>query len=217
MKTARFSDVVKQCGHPEPRIVFVEPSKDRELQSEVKSKRLMTVFQDSTGNKADRGIVGFEPGAGRQFLVFPKSLRPFEGRNIVGIKYDLLSDKEPPKSERAPKVREKKKAKSKPAPLPKNILQMPSLHTDDGSDSKASKKNRSASSVPSQKPAVSERAKWKVKEKASAPRLTERAALKADEVTDVAEIKEGIRKAIKALEQGKQVLAFNLLKRLAND
>ena len=93
----------------------MDPAKDRALQSAVKAQRVMTVFQESVGTKTDRGEVGFEPGPGRQFLIFPKSLKPFVGRSVVGIKYDLISSPDVPKSERANAPRSPKKAKPKPA------------------------------------------------------------------------------------------------------
>lgn len=63
--------------------------------------------------KADRGEVGFEPGRARQFLIFPKSLRAFAGRTVVGVKYDLIGSREIPKSERAAAPRPIKKPKPK--------------------------------------------------------------------------------------------------------
>src|SRR4051794_11333634 len=97
----------------------MDPAKDRELQAAVKAQRVMTVFQESVGTKTDRGEVGFDPGPGRQFLVFPKSLKPFAGNSVVGIKYDLLNSPEVPKSERAKAPRPPKKAKTKPAAKPR--------------------------------------------------------------------------------------------------
>lgn len=75
----------------------------------------LTVAQETVGTKTDRGVVGFDPGPGRQFFVFPKSLKPFVGRSVVGIKYDLISSPELPKSQRAEAPRPPKKAKTTPA------------------------------------------------------------------------------------------------------
>ena len=74
-----------------------EAGEDRTLQKAVKEQRVMTVWQDSVGPKADRGKVGFEPGPGRQFLIFPKSLRAFTEHTVFGIKYDLLDSRGLPK------------------------------------------------------------------------------------------------------------------------
>ena len=115
MKTARFSKVVEKCGKPETYLLLMDPAKDRTFQAGVKAQRVMTVFQEAVGTKTDRGEVGFQPGRGRQFLVFPKSLTPFADRMIIGIKYDLISSPEVPKSERAKPPRPPKKPKPKPS------------------------------------------------------------------------------------------------------
>ena len=115
MKTARFSKVVEKCGDPETYLLLMDPAKDRTFQAGLKAQRVMTVFQEAVGTKTDRGEVGFQPGRGRQFLVFPKSLTPFAGRTIVGIKYELISSPEVPKSERAKPPRPPKKPKPKPS------------------------------------------------------------------------------------------------------
>jgi hypothetical protein len=116
VKTVRFANVVERSGAPETYLVLLDPAKDRALQSAVKAQRVMTVFQESVGTRADYGEVGFNPGPGRQFLVFPKSLKPFVGREVIGIKYDLISSPEVPKSERARAPRPPKKPKPKSAP-----------------------------------------------------------------------------------------------------
>ena len=92
----------------------MEPTKDRTLQAAVKAQRVMTVMQEAVGTKTDRGEVGFHPGRNRQFLVFPKSLRSFADRAVVGIKYDLLSSPPVPKSQRAAPPRPPKKPEPKP-------------------------------------------------------------------------------------------------------
>ena len=91
MKTVRFSKVFEHSGAPETHLVLIDPAKDRALKSAVKANRVMTLFQESAGTKADHGEIGFLPGPGRQFLVFPKSLKPFIGRAVVGIKYELFA------------------------------------------------------------------------------------------------------------------------------
>ena len=52
----------------------------------------MTVHQQVRGAKKDFGVVGIEERRDAQFLVFPKSLRPFVGRRITGIRYELLAE-----------------------------------------------------------------------------------------------------------------------------
>jgi hypothetical protein len=70
-KTARFTKSVEKCGKPEVHLVLIDPAKDRTLHAAVKGHRVMTIWQEAVGTKADRGKVGFEPGPGRQFLIFP--------------------------------------------------------------------------------------------------------------------------------------------------
>ena len=118
VKTARFAKVVEQCGKPENYLVLMEPAKDSTLQKALKANRVMTVVQEVAGTKADHGEIGFEPGRARQFLVFPKSLRAFAGRAVVGIKYELLNSPEVRKSERSNPPRPGKTPKSRPAPAP---------------------------------------------------------------------------------------------------
>lgn len=80
----------------------------------------MTVFQETVGTKTDRGEVGFQPGRGRQFLVFPKSLKPFADHSVVGIKYDLIKSREVPSRERATPSRPPKKSKPKDRKIDKS-------------------------------------------------------------------------------------------------
>jgi hypothetical protein len=116
MKSARFATIVEKCGKPEAYLLLMDPAKDRTFQAAVKAQRVMTVLQEAVGTKTDRGEIGYQPGRNRQFLIFPKSLRAFAGRAVVGIKYDLLTSPEVPKSQRAPApAKPKPKAKAKPA------------------------------------------------------------------------------------------------------
>jgi hypothetical protein len=112
VKTARFAKVVEQAGKPEIYLALIDPAKDRKLQAAMKAQRVMTVIQESVGTKADHGEVGFKSGPGRQFLVFPKTLRAFARRSVVGIKYDLLENRDLPKEERAAPARPPKEPKS---------------------------------------------------------------------------------------------------------
>lgn len=86
----------------------------------------MTLHQTAVGNKADFGTVGFVEGVTGQVLVFPKTLRAFDGKNVVGINYDLLrtaasgSKAEERKPTRSPPAR----ARSKPE-VSKKIVPFP--------------------------------------------------------------------------------------------
>lgn len=91
-QVARFSVVVAKCGQPEVHLTLVAPEKDPELQRLEKQGRVMSVHQARRGPGTDYGVVGLLPERGAQLLVFPKSLRRFAGKRIVGLNYDLLAD-----------------------------------------------------------------------------------------------------------------------------
>lgn len=114
MKTVRFATVVHACGSPETYLLLMDPVKDRTLQTAVTAHRVMTFHQNVVGTKTDRGEVGFAAGPARQFFVFPKSLRVFAGRAIVGTKYDLLHSGDMPQRERASPPHPAEKGKPKP-------------------------------------------------------------------------------------------------------
>src|SRR4051794_6829647 len=110
-KTIRFAKVVATSGQPEPYTLWSAPEKDRPFQAALKQHRVMTVHQANTGSKADYGEVGFDPEEHGSILLFPKSLKPFEGRKIIGVKYDLLAEAPEPKDP----VKIKPPKESKPA------------------------------------------------------------------------------------------------------
>jgi hypothetical protein len=92
-KTIRFTQVVRRAGEPQVHTLWLPPDQDPELRRAQKAHRVMTILPGSTGGKADVGIVGFQENAGQhpQFLIFPKSLKPFDGARVVGIKFDLVA------------------------------------------------------------------------------------------------------------------------------
>jgi hypothetical protein len=88
VKTTRFADVVAGAGDPEPHTLWQKPSRDRNLQSAIKNHRVMTIQKSEAGSEF--GIVGFNERAGASYLLFPKSLKRFDNKRIVGIKWDLV-------------------------------------------------------------------------------------------------------------------------------
>jgi hypothetical protein len=88
VKTARFAQVVEKAGKPEVYTLWQKPAQDRHLQSEIKNNRVMTVQKSDTGSEF--GIVGFREHKGVSYLIFPKSLKRFENKRIVGINWDLI-------------------------------------------------------------------------------------------------------------------------------
>ena len=88
-KTKRFADIIEAAGKPEPYTLWLKPAQDRHLQSEIKNNRVMTILKADTGTEF--GMVGFkEKKGGASYLVFPKSLKRFENRRIVGINWDSV-------------------------------------------------------------------------------------------------------------------------------
>jgi hypothetical protein len=91
VKTARFAQVIEKAGEPEVYTLWQKPAQDRHLQSEIKNHRVMTIQQSEAGTQF--GIVGFQERKGASYLVFPKSLKRFENKRIVGINWELVKTK----------------------------------------------------------------------------------------------------------------------------
>ena len=90
VKTARFSQLVEKCGKPQVYTLWQKPSADRHFQAQIKNNRLMTIQKSESGT--DFGIVGFEERKDARYLVFPKSLKRFADKRIVGIDWALVRD-----------------------------------------------------------------------------------------------------------------------------
>jgi hypothetical protein len=91
VKTTRFGDILEKCGEPEVYTLWQKPAQDRHLQSMIKNNRLMTIQKSEA--ESDFGIVGLKESKGASYLVFPKSLKRFENRRIIGIKWELVKSK----------------------------------------------------------------------------------------------------------------------------
>lgn len=102
VKTARFRDIVAKAGQPEIVTLWQEPKKNPAFQRAQRENRVMSVHQSVTGTKKDFGEVGYLTGANISYLVFPKSLKAFADRRIVGIDYSLLPQLEPFAGEEKP-------------------------------------------------------------------------------------------------------------------
>ena len=88
VKTARFAEVVDRCGQPESYTLWRKPADDRRLKKLISQNHIMTVRRGD--GAADFGEVGLHEQKEASYLVFPKSLKHFAGRRIVGIKWDLV-------------------------------------------------------------------------------------------------------------------------------
>ncbi|MBV8278247.1 MAG: hypothetical protein JO170_23715 [Verrucomicrobia bacterium] len=218
MSTVRFSKVLEACGKPDIHLLLIDPNKDKTLQAAIKSDRVMTLYQQSGGT--DHGVVGFEQGRSRQFLVFPKPLKPFLGQRIVGIKYELLeeapvSKKEPAKketvkqpdeqpSEPAPATKDHRPPKRAERQLPAIVSKTDTAKPAETTESEEEKVDQENGKVVSEDKVV----------KFQTPEPEERPATEREEIKV---IKTRVREAMDALEQGKQVVAFNLLKRILEE
>jgi len=90
VKTARFSRVVEKCGKPQAYTLWQKPAADRHLQSQIKKNRVMTILKSESGT--DFGIVGFKQRNGASYLLFPKSLKRFGEKRIIGIDWALVCE-----------------------------------------------------------------------------------------------------------------------------
>ena len=232
-KTVRFTQVVERSGRPQVHTLWLPPDKDPELQRAQKAHRVMTIEPGSSGSKTDVGTVGFKRDAKLgQFLIFPKSLKTFDGAHVVGIKFDLVAQpklaavaplrhsKEPPRRRGARKkpVATSAADRKPAAPTP--------MSADESDDRAPAPAEASADSTvvpfeplprretPDEKTAGSTRARSRARpsakqarrEKVATPAPSER---QAGDATLVREI----RAAMKELERGKSVAAYQRLER----
>ena len=87
-KTVRFSQVVEKCGGPQVYTLWQKPAADRHFQAQIKNSRIVTIQKSESGT--DFGIAGFKERKGATYLVFPKSLKRFADKRIVGIDWALV-------------------------------------------------------------------------------------------------------------------------------
>ena len=89
-KTARFSQIIEKCGKPQVYTLWQKTSIDRHLQAQIKKSRVMTILKSDSGT--DFGIVGFKESKEARYLIFPKSLKRFAEKRIIGIDWALVSE-----------------------------------------------------------------------------------------------------------------------------
>jgi len=90
VKTARFSQVVEESGKPQIYTLWQKPSADRHFQVQIKKNRVMTVLKSESGT--DFGIVGLKETKEARYLVFPKSLKRFAEKRIIGVDWALVRE-----------------------------------------------------------------------------------------------------------------------------
>ncbi len=90
VKKARFAQVVEDCGKPQVYTLWQKPSTDRHLQSQLKNNRVMTILKSESGT--DFGIVSLKESKEARYLIFPKSLKRFADKRIIGIDWALVRE-----------------------------------------------------------------------------------------------------------------------------
>ena len=90
IKTTRFCQIIEKCGKPQVYTLWQKPSIDRHLQAQIKKSRVMTILKSDSGT--DFGIVGFKESKKARYLIFPKSLKRFAEKRIIGIDWALVSE-----------------------------------------------------------------------------------------------------------------------------
>lgn len=200
-KTVRFTRVVERSGQPQSHALWLPPDKDPEFKRALAAHRVMSV-QPRRG-KTDQAFVGFDEqrSKGGQFLIFPKSLKPFEGAEIVGIKFDLV---EQPK--RVP-------AKGDQPVVPAAARKA----------STAAAKARTAREIIAARETELEPERARRPARAAPPKRTRGAAAAAPRAShtnasrsaspDTALLVREIRSALKELQRGKTVAAYKRLER----
>jgi len=89
-KTARFSQVIEDCGKPQVYTLWLKPSADRQLQAQIKKNSVVTIIKSESGT--DFGIVGFKESREARYLIFSKSLKRFAEKRIIGIDWALVRE-----------------------------------------------------------------------------------------------------------------------------
>jgi hypothetical protein len=90
VKTARFTQVVQRCGKPRVYTLWQKPSTDRHLQSHLKNNHVMTILKSQSGT--DFGIIGLKESKDARYLIFPKSLKRFSDKRIIGIDWAFVRE-----------------------------------------------------------------------------------------------------------------------------
>jgi hypothetical protein len=89
-KTIRFSKVVEECGQPNVYTLWEKPAADRHFQAQLKNNRVMTIQKSESAT--DFGIIGFKERKGARYLVFPKSLKQFTEKRVIGIDWARIRE-----------------------------------------------------------------------------------------------------------------------------
>jgi hypothetical protein len=189
MKNVRFSKVVEKSGKPEVYLLMSET--DSDFHKALDAGKIMSLSDESHGSGTEYGTVGYDKKRRGQLLIFPKSLKSFSNTRIVGIKYDLFAEDgghDDKESSATPKKRGKER------------------------------EGKSVKAKPSKKPKKEKISKKKAHPKTAAKKLIPFPATKQEpEDDDENDLKATVRQAMRALEKGNSVAAYNILKRIVPD
>ena len=122
VKQVRFGKILETGGKPEAYLAFSDPARDPSFMRAAKESRVVTIKQEPTSKHKDFGIVGYVKEKYATYLIFPKSLREFDGQRVIGIDYSILQSADVRIGGKVPAPRKKpepKKAKTKSAAIPK--------------------------------------------------------------------------------------------------
>ena len=165
---------------------------DPDFHKALEAGKIMSLSDESHGSGTEYGTVGYDKKRHGQLLLFPKSLKSFADARIIGIKYDLLAEDHGGDQEESSRSQQKETRRAK-AKTPKTKAKAKSVVT------KAT--NRKPAEL---KPVAKKLIPFPAKQQEP----------DGDEDDD---LKAFVRQAMKALEKGNSVAAYNILKRIIPD
>jgi hypothetical protein len=110
-KQVRFQAVVAKAGAPHTFTPWGDPQKDSDFQKALNQERVMTIHGVNVGSRKEFGTVGFNEGANSTFLIFPKSLKSFEGARVIGVDFGKIEEEVPTDRVTAPSITQRKTSK----------------------------------------------------------------------------------------------------------
>lgn len=171
-----------------PEVYLLMSETDPDFHKALEAGKIMSLRDESHGSGTEYGTVGYDKRRHGQLLLFPKSLKSFADARIIGIKYELFAEDLGSDGKKAPPSRTK--------------------------ETKKSKEKRSKLQEPA-KPARKKEAKRKKIDPKSPAQKVIPFPVKKDERDD--DLKAYVRQAMRALEKGNSVAAYNTLKQIIPD
>ncbi len=169
-----------------PEVYLLMSETDPDFRKALDAGRIMGLSGESYGAGTEYGTVGYDKTSHGQLLIFPKSLKAFVGTKVVGIKYDLLAEDSGRQNEKPSRKKEPKKSNQKPSKRP-----VPA-------EPRSKKKQKKTEPKPARK-------------------LIPFPAEKKETVTaKTHDSNAQIRHAMRALEKGNSVAAYNILKQIVS-